>query len=326
MLNETEPIGTDVGQDVINALFKQEIGRRIADEGLKINEGTSSSLLDLRTLLDTVHDDFVPVTSVKETSVELDDVIAAFDTRAKWTFNIPTLAEKVPGAGPGDFAIIFARPEVGKSAAWVSLVNGPAGFLEQGARVLVVVNEEPAIRSVARCISCYTGRTFDEIKRNPTEASSLWNRVKDRLFVIDDGTLTIEGLDVLCSRYKPDIIVVDQLDKLGISGTFAREDQKLLSLYVAARNIGKTSSAFVIGISQASADADDKAHVHFTMMDNSKTGKAAQADLIMGIGAHNTMGNEQSPTRYWTISKNKLNGWHGCVITLLDSRLSRYTA
>ena len=65
--------------------------------------------------------------------------------------------------GGGNLMIAFARPETGKTAFWVSLCAGPNGFAEQGAKIHAFINEEPAIRTQMRAISCYTGMTREEI-------------------------------------------------------------------------------------------------------------------------------------------------------------------
>ena len=87
----------------------------------------------------------------------------------------------------------------------------------------------------------------------------------------------------------------------------------------------KRHNLFGIGISQASADAEGKTSVTYAMMENSKTGKAAEADLIVGIGKSDITDNTDKK-RYLTISKNKLTGFHGKIVCNLDTDLSRYTA
>jgi len=42
--------------------------------------------------------------------------------------------------------------------------------------------------------------------------------------MIDTVDWTIQDIDSHCEKYKPDIIVIDQLDKINVSGTFARTD------------------------------------------------------------------------------------------------------
>jgi hypothetical protein len=79
----------------------------------------------------------------------------------------------------------------------------------------------------------------------------------------------------------------------------------------------------VIAISQASADAHGKTRISFDMMENSKTGKAAEADLIIGIGKHGSL-DSLDTTRVMCISKNKISGYHGEITCNIEPQLSRY--
>jgi len=59
------------------------------------------------------------------------------------------------------------------------------------------------------------------------------------------------------------------------------------------------------------------------MMENSKTGKAAEADLIIGIG-NRTSNDPTNNTRVLNISKNKITGWHGDPSCVIDKYISRF--
>jgi hypothetical protein len=61
------------------------------------------------------------------------------------------------------------------------------------------------------------------------------------------------------------------------------------------------------------------------MMEGSKIGKAAEADLIIGIGKHASMDDDEPDlSRFLTVSKNKLSGWHGTIVCCIDPDISRY--
>ena len=142
--------------------------------------------------------------------------------------------------------------------------------------------------------------------------------------MIDTVDWTIQDIDSHCEKYKPDVIIIDQLDKINVSGTYARTDEKLRAIYTNAREIAKRRDCVVIAISQASADAHNRDHISFDMMENSKTGKAAEADLIIGIG-NRTSNDPTNNMRVLNISKNKITGWHGDPSCVIDKYLSRYT-
>ena len=64
------------------------------------------------------------------------------------------------------------------------------------------------------------------------------------------------------------------------------------------------------------------------MLEGSKTGKAAEADLIILIGKDPVMeGNEMNDTiRHLNIAKNKLTGWQGVITCNLQGDIAQYTA
>ena len=79
----------------------------------------------------------------------------------------------------------------------------------------------------------------------------------------------------------------------------------------------------MIGVSQASADASGKLDLTFDMMENSKTGKAAEADVIIGVGFRNQLDIDQD-IRSVAVSKNKITGYHGKMTCKIIPELSRY--
>jgi replicative DNA helicase len=78
--------------------------------------------------------------------------------------------------------------------------------------------------------------------------------------------------------------------------------------------MAKRHECALVAVSQASADAEGRTRLDFSMMENSKTGKAAEADLIIGIGKHGQSDDGEPDTmRFLNISKNKLSGYHGVI-------------
>ena len=61
-----------------------------------------------------------------------------------------------------------------------------------------------------------------------------------------------------------------------------------------------------------------------SMMEGSKLGKAAESDIMLGIGRMNDAEMPDDPTRWITVMKNKISGWHGTIICSLNQKTSRY--
>ena len=312
-----------IATTILEAMHKQDIARRIAVVATGVYNNTEEgSFNDIQSLIDELKgvnkEEFDTITN------NIDELIDALKDNTKWKFNLTDLKNKVNGIGEGNLVIIFARPESGKTAFWVNLVAGRNGFATQGAKVCALINEEPAIRTQMRLINAYTGMTFAEIKENPQRAGDLWSQIKNQIRILDTVDWTLEKIDSYLAKEKPDILVIDQLDKVHIGGTFARGDEKLRAIYTGAREIAKRRDCSLIGISQASADASGKWDMTFDMMENSKTGKAAEADVIIGVGYKPNSDYSNDNDRSLSVSKNKITGWHGKIMVKIVPELSRY--
>jgi hypothetical protein len=115
-------------------------------------------------------------------------------------------------------------------------------------------------------------------------------------------------------------------DKFSKQAGFARPDEALKANAIHARQIAKTHNCAVFYMSQLSAEAEGKVMLNQSMMEGSRTGKAAEADLMVLIAKSPTVEGqeEESPLRHINIVKNKLNGWHGMVNCELDYQTARY--
>ena len=316
-------IGSDVATDVLKKMWQQEIGRNIADMGLAIMEGSPEKIHEVKALLDKSEQGFVPEDDVVPITTDLDELLEYAQNENCWEFNVPTLGKAVRGGKAGEFMIAFARPEIGKTAFYVSLVASPNGFCSQGADVHIITNEEPARRTMLRAVSAYTGFSEEDIYKNRSQAKQKFADIAPNITMIDNVDASIEWLNKYCEDKKPDVLIVDQLDKVDVMGAFARTDEKLRQIYTSVREIAKRRDCAVIAISQASADAHNRNSISFDMMENSKTGKAAEADIIIGIG-RNSNSDAENKIRTLCISKNKINGYHGEPSCTIRRSISRY--
>ena len=322
-IKETTEPSEAIAKDIVNIMSQRDVAQRIAIEATEIFNGKPAEFDIINKIIED-HKKGLPEEKMESVTDDIEDLIKQLNITSKWQFNLMRLKENISGVGPGNLVIVFARPEVGKTAFWVSLVAGPNGFAEQGAKIHAFINEEPAVRTQMRAITCFTGLNKEQISENIDEAYEEWKRIKDNIEMIDTVDWTVQDIDRHCEKYNPDVVVIDQLDKIGITGSFARTDEKLRAIYTSAREIAKRRNCVVIAISQASADAHNRNSISFDMMENSKTGKAAEADLIIGIG-NNTTADPTNNIRVLNVSKNKITGWHGDPSCIIDRYTSRYS-
>ena len=329
-IKQESTMGKDIAQEVLSKLFQQIIGDDVANIGFDYVNGTQSSLEPLRRLLEKYNDDFTPDLNVEWDDIELDTILKKNSLETRWVFNIPTLASCIEGVNAGHLIEIGARPNTGKTSFHASLIASPNGLARQGANCIILCNEEGSHRVGARYLTAATGMTMTQIKENPSRARDLYTPIKEKIKIKDATGRDMSWVESVCKTYKPDVILLDMGDKFATYQGHARPDEALKSNAIHARMIAKQYECAVFYMSQLSADAEGKVLLNQSMMEGSRTGKAAEADLMLLI-AKNPPRQEDDPNvqdlqRHINVVKNKLSGWHGMVTCELDYRTGRYTA
>jgi len=327
-IKKEQPLGTDIAQEVLSKLFQQVVGEDIANLGFDYVNGAKSSLEPLRNLLELYGDDFTPNLNIEWDDISIETLLAKNDLEARWTFNIPSLTRKLDGINAGHLIEVGARPNTGKTSFHASLIASPNGFAHQGAKCVILCNEEGYHRVGARYLTAATGMTVQEVKANPSQAQTRYKPVFDNIKIRDASNRDMAWVESVCKAYKPDILVLDMGDKFARTGGFARPDEALKANAIHARQIAKTYECAVFYMSQLSAEAEGKIVLNQAMMEGSRTGKAAEADLMILIAKNPQVEgqDEEDVQRHLNIVKNKLSGWHGTVHCELDYRTARYTA
>jgi archaellum biogenesis ATPase FlaH len=326
-IEREEPLSNGVASDYLKELWKRHVGHKIANMGIELTEGVPDAMSRLTSLLENVREGVMPSDFGDATTKDIEELLRMTSDDARWKFNINTLARHVYGIGPAEFGTIFALPETGKSAFAISIVCGPGGFCEQGAKVLYLGNEEETKRTMLRAMQAWSGMTREEIVTDPRSATNRFTAIQDRLEMKDIQEWDLQKIESYIEHMNADVVVIDQGDKVHINGTFSASHERLRELYRSLRELAKRQQCAVITVSQASNEARGRTRLSGFDMEGSKIGKMAELDLCIGIGKHeagDVDDTDPDNTRYLTVSKNKLSGWHGTVICNLQPAISRY--
>ena len=320
-------LGSDVAQEVLSKLFQQIVGEDIANLGFDYVNGAQNSLEPLRELLERYNDDFMPDMRIDWDDMEADNLIKQNALEARWSFNLPTLSRKVGGVNAGHLIEVGARPNTGKTSFHASMLAGPNGFAQQGANCIVLCNEEASHRVGARYLTAATGKSLHEINEDRSKAEA-FNKIKDKIKIKDVTGRDMAWVESVCKSYKPDVVVLDMGDKFANMTGYTRSDEALKANAIYARQIAKAYDCAIFYMSQLSAEAEGKIALNQAMMEGSRTGKAAEADLMILIAKNPPIEgqDEEDNQRHINIVKNKLTGWHGIVHCDFDYRVGRYAA
>ena len=230
------------------------------------------------------------------------------------------------GVSGGHLVLVGARPNTGKTSFHASIIAGAEGFAHQGAKCIVLCNEEAYTRVAARYISATANMTMKEVRENKALAQKRYEPIRKNVLFKDSTGKGMAWVESVVKQEKPDIVVLDMGDKFADVSS-ERSDITLKTAAIHARNIAKQYDCCVIWMSQLSAEAEGKVDLNQAMMEGSKTGKAAEADLMLLIGkAPQVEGGDEDPVRFLNLAKNKLNGYQGRIACVLDGSRSIYSA
>lgn len=331
-VEECDPSSVVV-EDVLSAYITKDYATQIMNVCVGVlNETGKSPLDDVADLVQTYQKEVGSAVD-KETlfvSTDLSYIHEAVSS-AGYSWRLEELNVSAGPLRDGDFVVVAARPETGKTTFTAAEVSNFASQLPDDTRPIIWVNnEESSPKVMARIVQSYFGVTTTEL----SDSIEMYNeryakKVGKRILVVDDGAdmNDVKKLTALFAECNPAMIVFDQLDKVEGWSREAREDLRIGKLYKWARDLAKKYGP-VIAISQASEVADHVQYITQSMLRGSKTDKAAEADLILTIGRKA----EDDGTRYIHVPKNKLYGGprsveehrHGYFECRIRSDVARY--
>ena len=224
------------------------------------------------------------------------------------------------GAKKGHHVTLFGMSNIGKSAFSINLGCGTA---RQGKRVMHLINEDRGQDIYIRYVSNLSDMDKHSVRDNPYLANErAMAKGLGNVIVKDIKPGSPEEIKRLVEKYKPDVIIVDQLRNL-----IVKADSRVNQLERAAtemRNIAKQCGVLVVSVTQAGDSARDKLVLDGGDIDFSNVGIPAQADLLIGIGCNAEY--EQQGLRMLTLIKNKIGAVEDHFPVKIVKALSRYVS
>lgn len=316
MDNPQQDANVELQRKIVEEFWARDQARVIGERAIDIYTGTSLDFGSIKEVLDKVTEHTL---KGSETYTIFEDdfleLIEKEEQGADFPFDLSIIRESIPGMSRGNLGILFARPETGKTTFCAHLC---ASYIKNKHKVAYWANEEPAAKIKLRIIQSYLRLTKEEmVKDKWSIARTYRSEIKPYLTIVDSVGSSVEELDQYCKLDRPDIIFADQLDKFRVNGEFGRGDERLKEIYIKAREIAKRNGLLFWAVSQANYEAHNRMNIDYSMMDNSRTGKAGEADVIIGIGKTGDADSDNY-MRFLCVSKNKINGWHGTINSNID--------
>ena len=248
------------------------------------------------------------------------EILAETDNDFGLKFRLDVLNQNIRPLRYGDFVIIGARVDVGKTTLCASELTWMAGqmdtvYPDQNRSVIWLLNEGSSKRAVERCFQAALGATLSELSAWNKDGSlgarysqALGGRAGAlRIFPVHDMTMADIEQKIL-RKHRPGAIVFDMLDNVKYDGDVSnggtRTDQILEGMYQRARVLGVKHDCPVFATSQLNAEAADELYPGLHMLANGRTGKPGTADLIIMLAK--AKAEMFDGVRYVSTPKNKL--------------------
>lgn len=317
----------DYIEEILKTIQNKREAISLAEEAIRFSEGKiTQEAFDLKLEL------YKEISKRKQTDVpfinlSLEEIYNGQVKTQGLRWRLNCLNRSLGSLRKGDFGVVFARPETGKTTFLTSEVTNFA--LQSNNPILWFNNEEQGSKVLLRCYQATLGITEEVLGKNLTKAAEIYKeKTKDNIKLYDSAAIHKRTVEQLCKEYKPGLIVFDQLSKIkGFSND--RDDLRLGLIFAWGRELAK-EYAPVITAHQADVSAEGKKYLTMDNVANAKTAIQAEADWILGIGASHDNGYEY--IRHLNISKNKLIGdedseeklRHGKFDVLIQPEIARY--
>lgn len=301
-------------EEVVKSLIELDYLAKIVEECERVKEG-SADLEDVHLLATNALKDV-------ERYVEKDDLFVSADlsgiadriSSSGYEWRLEALNRSLGPLRNGNFVIVAARVEVGKTTFLASEVSYIAQQLPKDRPVVWVNNEEESSVVFFRIVQAALGIKSKDMIADSAGAMAKYTTLmggdKNKIRVTKD-TNNMRDLEVLFKEVTPGMIIFDQLDKVQGFGSADREDIILGKIYKWARELARTYGP-VIAASQLSAsaiDLKDPPYIGLDALRGSKTDKPGEADAVVTLGKYKEPKSpEEEMLRTINVPKNKLSG------------------
>lgn len=322
-----EDVPETIEAGLMNRLVSADAACRIATLLEKWNAGEE---IDLQASLASVMDDYAANVDRKVTNPQvldpIEDLLKAEENDVGLHWRLPCLNRHIKPLQSGDFVVIAARPDKGKTTFCTDQLTYFAPQVDQlypgeERSILWFNNEGPGRKIVMRAFQSALNATVEDLvalSNKPSTNPAYKTMVREKyaealggrmgvLRIFDIHGMWNHEVEDLIRKYKPAVCLFDMIDNIKFGGDAnnngSRTDQLLEAMYQWVRMMGVKHDCAMIANSQLSADADGEPYPTLPQLKDSKTGKQGAADVIITIGTVNAP--EFVNSRYIGTTKNK---------------------
>lgn len=307
--NVSRDLPAETRTGVLDTILELRLG---TDLGALLAKFDAGDLPDIHNAIVKSVEDFKADSTGASIDYVTDDIYDLLDEELdnsglKW--RLAALNESTRGLRPGDFGIVAARPDKGKTTFIASEITYLAAQLPEGKTCVWLNNEGPGKRIIPRLYQAAIGGSIADlgVLRREGKLKDAYVRVMgspDRIRVVNIHGRDAFSVEQIIERNDAGIVVYDMIDHIRGFGDQPRTDLMLEEMYKWARTISVNHECIGLATSQISNEGDGLQFPTLGMLKDSRTGKQGACDFMIMIGASNDP--SLNGVRYISMPKNKL--------------------
>lgn len=295
---------------IMKQFLEQDYASKIQDVSMDIiTKKGGSTIDDILVLADNFEKEYEKF-KVEDTALVTTDIHKLLDATvggSGYDWRITNLNESLGPIRRGNFVVVGARPDSGKTTFLLNEATYIASQLKNDECVLWLNNEEMGEKIGRRVIEAGAGVTTKQLRADPIGCVEKFEKAVgplSKIKVIYQTIMHVKDVEKWCKKYKPSVIIFDQLWKiLGFEKEASNDTSRQTLLFAWARTLTSTYGP-VIAVHQLGGPAEGERYPPMSNLYGSQTGIQGEADAIILIGRSDDP--REQDVRFFSIPKNKM--------------------
>lgn len=289
-----DDITPEMVEDMRKQIAELSLAEEMADMATRYVDGNlSGNLMELVTERVSKYADMSRGTHLTPIRKDLGTILDEQDDENGLTFPLRDLNSTVAPLKAGDFVVVGAQNNTGKTAFAAQCCVHFAKQLPPDAKILYLNNEGIGDHILLRTRQIATGLNkyeLEEAYRSGVDVEADYkekiNGDSFKIEVIDVHGINVSQVQSLLRIHKPDVVVYDMIDAVHGFGGGGMDVDRYKQLYSWARAQCANPEYRHVGIAltQVSHDGHDEEYVPKHALEGSKVAKQAQSDVLIMIG------------------------------------------